>query len=159
VQRICVHTEESLHAGPDRAADRHPRTLHRVWDLVSVPGWWVPTEVATEPDRTPGSQTVRESARWGRFPVEVVEMRPQTDAAFRWASQAPGADLAPGNTTLIEFFVGDAGDGVTVTVVESGFASLDVPEEVRQSQLKDNTGGWSEELGSLRARAEAPASA
>ena len=136
--------------------------LGRVWDLVSVPGWWVPTEVETEPDRTPGSQTVRESARWGRFPVEVVEIRPQSYAAFRWASQAPGADLAPGHTTLIEFFVGDAGDageGVTVTVVESGFAALDVPDEVRQSQLKDNTGGWSEELGSLRARAQEPASA
>ena len=50
--------------------------LDRVWDLVSVPGWWVPTEVETEPDRRPGSQTVRESARWGRFPVEVVEIRP-----------------------------------------------------------------------------------
>jgi hypothetical protein len=40
-----------------------------------------------------------------------------------------------------------------------GFAALDVPEEVRRSQLKDNTGGWSEELGSLRTRAEAPVSA
>jgi hypothetical protein len=46
-----------------------------------------------------------------------------------------------------------------VTVVESGFAALDVPEETRQSQLKDNTGGWSQELGSLRTRAEEPASA
>lgn len=86
-------------------------------------------------------------------------MRPRSYAAFRWASQAPGADLAPGNTALIEFFVGDAGDGVTVTVLASGFAALDIPEEVCQSQLKDNTGGWSEELGSLRTRAEAPASA
>ncbi|HEX3390236.1 MAG TPA: hypothetical protein VHT94_14465 [Streptosporangiaceae bacterium] len=59
----------------------------------------------------------------------------------------------------IEFFVADAGQGITVTVVESGFAALEVPEEVRQSQLKDNTGGWSEELGSLSARAEEPASA
>jgi uncharacterized protein YndB with AHSA1/START domain len=133
--------------------------LDRVWDLVSVPGWWVPTEVETEPDRTPGSRTVRESARWGRFPIEVVEMRPQNYAAFRWASQAPGADLAPRNTTLVEFFVADAEEGITVTVVESGFAALDVPEEVRQSQLKDNTGGWSEELGRLRTRAEEPASA
>src|ERR1700727_2482772 len=130
--------------------------LGRVWDLVSVPGWWVPSEIETEPDRTPGSQTVRESARWGRFPVEVVEMRPPSYAAFRWASQAPGADLAPGHTTLVEFFVDDAGEGGRVTVVESGFAALYVPEDVRQSQLKDNTGGWSAELGSLRARAEEP---
>jgi uncharacterized protein YndB with AHSA1/START domain len=133
--------------------------LDRVWDLVSVPGWWVPSEVETEPDRTPGSQTVRESARWGRFPVEVVVMRPPSYAAFRWASQAPGADLAPGRTTLVEFFVADAADGVSVTVVESGFSALDVPEQVRQNQLKDNTGGWSQELDSLRKRAEEPASA
>ena len=133
--------------------------LDRVWDLVSVPGWWVPSEVETEPDRTPGSQTVRESARWGRFPVEVVEMRPPSYAAFRWASQAPGADLAPGRTTLVEFFVAEAADGVSVTVVESGFSALDVPEQVRQNQLKDNTGGWSQELDSLRKRAEEPASA
>ena len=82
--------------------------LDRVWDLVSVPGWWVPTAAETEPDRAPGHVTVRESERWGRFPVEVVEMRPPRYAAFRWASQAPGADLAPGHTTLVEFFVADA---------------------------------------------------
>ena len=133
--------------------------LDRVWDLVSVPGWWVPTAGETEPDRTPGHVTVRESERWGRFPVEVVEMRPRSYAAFRWASQALGADLAPGHTTLVEFFVADAADGVSVTVVESGFSVLDVPEQVRQNQLKDNTGGWSQELVSLRKRAEEPASA
>jgi uncharacterized protein YndB with AHSA1/START domain len=133
--------------------------LDRVWDLVSVPGWWVPTAAGTEPDRAPGHVTVRESERWGRFPVEVVEMRPPRYAAFRWASQAPGADLAPGHTTLVEFFVADAVGGVSVTVVESGFSVLDVPEQVRENQLKGNTGGWSEELGSLRTRAEEPASA
>jgi len=55
--------------------------------------------------------------------------------------------------------VADAADGVSVTVVESGFSALDVPEQVRQNQLKDNTGGWSQELDSLRKRAEEPASA
>ena len=68
--------------------------LERVWDLVSVPGWWVPAAAETAPDRTPGHVTVRESERWGRFPVEVVEMQPRSYAAFRWASQSPGADLA-----------------------------------------------------------------
>ena len=128
--------------------------LERVWDLVSVPGWWVPSTAETAPDRAPGHVTVRESERWGRFPVEVVEMRPRSYAAFRWASQSPGAVLAPGHTTLIEFFVAGAGEGVTVTVIESGFSELDVPEEVRLNQLKDNTSGWSQELASLRTRAE-----
>jgi uncharacterized protein YndB with AHSA1/START domain len=135
--------------------------LDRVWDLVTVPGWWVPTTAEPEPDRAPGHVTVRESERWGRFPVEVVEMRPRSYAAFRWASSTPGADLSPGNTTLVEFFVADAdaSQGVSVTVVESGFAGLDVPEETRQSAFKDNTGGWAEEMDHLRKLAEEPASA
>jgi hypothetical protein len=53
--------------------------------------------------------------------------------------------------------VAGAADGITVTVVESGFAALDVAEEIRQSALKDNTGGWAEEMGHLRKLAEEPA--
>ena len=48
---------------------------------------------------------------------------------------------------------------MTVTVVESGFTALDVPEETRQSAFKDNTGGWAEMMDHLRKLAEEPASA
>ena len=132
--------------------------LDRVWDLVSVPGWWVPTEVATEPDRTPGSQTVRESARWGRFPVEVVEIRPQSYAAFRWASQAPGPTWPPATPRWSSLRGGCRRRGRR----DRGGERLQRPGRAgagRQNQLKDNTGGWSQELGSLRARAEEPAPA
>ena len=129
--------------------------LDRVWELVSEPGWWVPSTVTAPADHTPGHQVVRESEKWGRFPVEVVRVEPKTYAAFRWASQAPGAELAPGNTTLVEFWVALAGDSVRVTVVESGFAALDAPASVREEAWKDNTGGWQLELGSLKERAEA----
>jgi uncharacterized protein YndB with AHSA1/START domain len=128
--------------------------LDRVWELVSTPGWWVPTATEEPPNRTPGHQVIRESAKWGRFPIEVVDMQPQNYAAFRWASQFPGADLAPGSTTLVEFFVTETGDTVTVKVVESGFAALDAPEKVRQAALRDNTGGWESELTGLVKRAE-----
>jgi uncharacterized protein YndB with AHSA1/START domain len=128
--------------------------LDRVWELVSEPGWWVPSTVTAQADHTPGHQVVRESEKWGRFPVEVVRVEPKTYAAFRWASQAPGAELAPGNTTLVEFWVALAGDFVRVTVVESGFAALDAPASVREEAWKDNTGGWQEELAGLRERAE-----
>ena len=47
--------------------------LDRVWDLVSVPGWWVPTEVETEPDErlAPGPSGSRPAgagspSRWWR---------------------------------------------------------------------------------------------
>jgi uncharacterized protein YndB with AHSA1/START domain len=136
--------------------------LDRVWELVTRPGWWVPDTAAaaadrtSEPaaDRTPGSRTVRESAKWGRFAVDVVRMEPKTYAAFRWASAFPGEDPDESNSTLVEFFVKPCGaDGeVSVTLVESGFGQL--PPELGDKALKDNTGGWHGELASLKDRAE-----
>jgi uncharacterized protein YndB with AHSA1/START domain len=133
--------------------------LDRVWHLVSEPGWWVPTTTELPDVRTPGHRTVRESEKWGRFEVEVVAMRPQTYAAFRWASQFPGEPLKEGNTTLVEFFVKPVAESgsVSVTVVESGFAGLDADEAVRKAGVKDNTEGWRLELGGLKERAEQPA--
>ena len=64
-------------------------SLERVWDLVTEPGWWVPSDTPVEADRTPGAVVVRESEKWGRFPVEVVELRPMTYAAFRWSPPTP----------------------------------------------------------------------
>lgn len=128
--------------------------LDRVWDLVSRPGWWVPTEGEEVIDRTPGHRTVRESKKWGRFTVEVVGMEPPTYAAFRWASAFPGEEPSPDKATLVEFFVKPRGDAVDVTLVESGFAALDAPESLRASAWKDNTDGWQQELAGLKTRAE-----
>jgi uncharacterized protein YndB with AHSA1/START domain len=36
--------------------------LERVWDLVTEPGWWVPSDAPITADRTAGSVVVRESA-------------------------------------------------------------------------------------------------
>jgi uncharacterized protein YndB with AHSA1/START domain len=129
--------------------------IERVWDLVTEPGWWVPTDGVADTDRTPGHVVVRESQKWGRFPVEVVELRPMSYAAFRWASTFAGEDLAPGRTTLVEFTVTPSDDGVLVAVTESGFATLDGPDEVKAKGIESNSEGWPAELGSLRNRAEA----
>jgi uncharacterized protein YndB with AHSA1/START domain len=129
-------------------------SLDRVWDLVSEPGWWVPSAVSAPVDHTPGHQTVRESEKWGRFPVEVVRVEPKSYAAFRWASQFPGEDLTPGRTTLVEFRVDPLADAVRVTVVESGFAALDASDDIRRAGMEQNTEGWKLELASLRDRAE-----
>jgi uncharacterized protein YndB with AHSA1/START domain len=129
--------------------------LDRVWDLVTRPGWWVPDmHGGAAPDRTPGSVTVRESEKWGRFLVKVEKMDPKTYAAFRWASNFPGDEPVDGNSTLVEFFLKPAATNgaVSVTLVESGFRAL--PEDVREGALKDNTGGWQQELAELKANAE-----
>lgn len=127
----------------------------RVWELVTEPGWWVPSDSPVQGERSAGSVVVRESEKWGRFPVEVVELRPMSYAAFRWASSFPGEDLSAGRSTLIEFTVTPTDDGVLVSVVESGFAKLDATEEIKNQSLESNSGGWTQELDSLRTRAEA----
>ena len=135
--------------------------LERVWELVTRPGWWVPSDVEVPVDRTPGHQTVRESEKWGRFAVEVVRIDPRTYAAFRWASQFPGQELAPGRTTLIEFRVEERapGEGVSVAVVESGFAALELAEIERKAGFDQNTEGWAMELAALKEQAEGAAEA
>jgi uncharacterized protein YndB with AHSA1/START domain len=129
--------------------------LERVWDLVTEPGWWVPDDSPRAADRTPGNVVVRESEEWGRFPVEVVELRPQTYAAFRWSSSYPGDDLKPGRTTLIEFTVTPTDQGVQVAVKESGFAQLDATDEVKEQSFGSNSDGWTSQLGVLRDRSVA----
>lgn len=128
--------------------------LERVWDLVTEPGWWVPSDDPVEADRTVGTVVVRESEKWGRFPVEVVELRPMSYAAFRWAPTSPGAELSPCRTTLIEFTVTPTAEGVAVSVIESGFAKLDAPDEVKKQGIERNSDGWTQQLDSLRTRAE-----
>jgi uncharacterized protein YndB with AHSA1/START domain len=129
--------------------------LERVWELVTEPGWWAPSDTVIEPDRTPGHVVVRESAKWGRFPVEVVELRPMSYASFRWASAFAGEELAPGRTTLVEFTITPTEDGVHVAVTESGFSTLDTTDEAKAQGIESNSGGWTEEMSSLRDRAEA----
>ena len=131
------------------------RPVDRVWDLVTEPGWWVPSDAPVGGERTAGVVVVRESEKYGRFPVEVVELRPMSYAAFRWSSVYPGADLKPGRTTLIEFTVTPTDDGVVVSVVEGGFAALDATSEQKDQALESNSGGWTAELDSLRDRAQA----
>lgn len=128
--------------------------LERVWNLVTRPGWWVPDDMDRPVDRTPGHLTMRESAQYGRFPVELVRLDPRTYAAFRWASEFPGEDPTPGRATLVEFFVEPSEDAVAVTVVETGFDSLELPADRREAGRLDNVSGWGEQLGVLRSWAE-----
>ena len=46
------------------------------------------------------------------------------------------------------------GDEISVTVVESGFSSLELPDALREDEWKGNTGGWQYEMAGLRTRAE-----
>ncbi|HSZ42127.1 MAG TPA: SRPBCC domain-containing protein [Trebonia sp.] len=124
-----------------------------VWQLVSRPGWWLPGS-RTEPAGGPGRMAVAYHGDHRPYVVDVVRVEPQNYISFRWASAHGGAAPAPGRSTLVEFYVRPVGDEIGVTVMESGFTALDLPEAVREDEWKGNTGGWQYELAGLRARAE-----
>jgi uncharacterized protein YndB with AHSA1/START domain len=132
--------------------------LERVWSLVTEPGFWVadkaslPGTVANE-----GESIVAKNAEYGDFPVRVEKVTPPTYVAYRWASAFPGEELRDDNSTLVEFTLTPEGDKTRLRVVESGFAALAGSEELRRKAVEDNSGGWPEELGALKTRAESSA--
>ena len=131
-------------------------TQDRVWRLVTRPGWWVPGSAA-EPARGPGRVAVSCQGDGRPYVVDIVRLEPQGYASFRWSSAFCGAVPKPGNATLVEFYLRRVGDELGVTVVESGFASLDLPEGLRENEWLGNKGAWRYELSGLRIRAEADA--
>ena len=130
------------------------RSTHdKVWQVVTRPGWWLPGSTA-EPARGPERLSVEYGGDSRPYVIDVVRVEPQGYASFRWASAFGGAPPVPGNATLVEFYLRPVGDEVGVTVVESGFASLDLSDALREDAWKGNAGGWQYELAGLRIRAE-----
>ncbi|MFD1149915.1 SRPBCC domain-containing protein [Saccharothrix hoggarensis] len=130
-------------------------SLERVWSLVTQPGFWVADEatlagtVAKE-----GESVVAKNSQYGEFPVQVEKLEPPTYVAYRWASAFPGQELRPDNSTLVEFTLTSEGDKTRLRVVESGFASLAAPEDLRDKALEDNRRGWPEVIDAFKKRAE-----
>jgi uncharacterized protein YndB with AHSA1/START domain len=125
----------------------------KVWELIARPGWWLPGSRAA-PARGPSRVTVAYGEDQRPYLVDVVRVEPQNYVSFRWASAFGGAAPAPQRSTLVEFYVRPVGEEIGVTVVESGFASLDLPEAVREDQRTGNAGGWQYEMAGLRTKAE-----
>jgi len=128
-------------------------TQDKVWQLVTRPGWWLPGSKA-EPARGPGRVAVEYGGDHRPYVIDVVRVEPQGYVSFRWASAFGGAPPAQGKSTLVECYVRPVGDEVGVTVVESGFATLDLPDALREDERKGNTGGWRYEMAGLRTRVE-----
>ena len=126
-----------------------------VWELVSRPGWWIN-------DGTIVDNTVEEkdgvwhvtNATHGTFPLIVDGSREPSHVAFRWAPWDERA-VTEGNT-LVEFFLEGPDEGpVTVRVLESGFASIQLDAADVAANYRENESGWEAELGALKAHLEA----
>jgi len=129
----------------------------RVWELVTRPGWWVPSDVDENipaAERVPGRRTVRDTEKYGRYTIELVKIDPRSYVSFRWVSEFPDEEPKPEMNTLVEFFVKPAGAATKVTVVESGFASLDLTEIERKTRYDGNVDGWTRVLSDLKQESE-----
>jgi hypothetical protein len=130
------------------------RAAHdKVWQLVTQPGWWLPG-ASSEPAREPGRVAVNYRGDSRPYVVDVVRVEPQGYVSFRWAGAFGGAQPVPGRATMVEFYLRPVGDEVGLTVVESGFTSLDLPQALREDEWKGSQGSWRYELAGLRTRAE-----
>lgn len=129
--------------------------LERVWTLVAQPAFWV-ADKASLPGTTAkeGETLIAKNPEYGDFPVRVEKVQPPTYLAYRWASAFPGEELRDDNSTLVEFTLTEEGDQTRLRVVESGFATIAATDELRSQAVKDNSGGWTEELEALKVRAE-----
>ncbi len=123
--------------------DAPPR---RVWELVSRPGWWI-NEGAVDPEpdlNVEGSQAVLAHPTFGEFRLETLEARPPSYLCYRWID--PGTDAG----TLVEFWIEERGEGVTLRVCESGFSGLGKTQADWVKHREGNDAGWLRELDAAR---------
>lgn len=139
-------------------------SAERVWELIRRPGWWINKGTIVDvPFDADSDVNVIRHPKHGDFRIKTIALDEPRHAAFRWLAGADGgeSDAAPGGTrageqspdggsTLVEFWIEDTASGVSLRVVESGFASLSVSSEERRKRIEGNTEGWTIELAAAR---------
>jgi uncharacterized protein YndB with AHSA1/START domain len=129
--------------------------MDRVWRLVSEPGWWIGDgDRSGQTVHREGEFEIVADPRFGSYPVRVETVQPSTYVSYRWASGFPGENPREGNSTLVEFWLTERDGGTLLRVVESGFASLEIPDAKRAQAVNGNVKGWHQQLGILRRDAE-----
>ena len=130
----------------------------RVWSEVIEFAFGVGEADVAKHGLRPGSMFVADYRVHGKFPLLIEKIEPKRYLSYRWASAFPGVEPRGNNSTLIAFTLATEGKGTRLSVVESGFASLDTSEETRNKAFEDNSHGWATEFDGLRKRAELEAS-
>ena len=120
-----------------------------VWAVVTEPehisGWF---SDAVELDLRPGGEAILRWNDGGTIHARVEQVEPPRLFSFRWLVRAD-AGLGADNATLVEFRLASEGDRTRLTVVESGFADLALPEEAKQQRFDGHDRGWDHELAQL----------
>jgi uncharacterized protein YndB with AHSA1/START domain len=77
---------------------------------------------------------------------QIVAVEPRRRLAFRWHpfGVEPGIDYSTGPTTLVEFTLTEAGDGVWLHITESGFDAI--PADRLATAFEHNSQGWAAQV-------------
>jgi len=133
-------------------------TRERVWNAISdaasfgswfgvkfdgpfIEGSWLTGRIApTTVD--PEVAKLQEPATGMPFSLLVERIEPMKRFAFRWHPFAidPGQDYSTEPTTLVVFELGEAADGIVLTITESGFDQLPIAR--RKQAFESNETGW-----------------
>lgn len=136
--------------------------VEKVWEVVSVPGWWINDGSALDlslVERIAEDKAIVHHPGHGDFLVERLDADPPRAVNFRWVvSGAEGRRIDAAEDQLLHTRVAltltaEPG-GTRLSVVESGFATAAVDEQVRRRAYEGNCEGWEIELGIVRAYAE-----
>jgi uncharacterized protein YndB with AHSA1/START domain len=127
--------------------------VDRVWALLTEAehiGTWF-GDSGAEIDLRPGGAMTISWAEHGTVRARVERVEPGRVFSYRWLLHHDLGSEEPteGNSTLVEFTLTPDGGGTRLKVVESGFSTLDIPEDQRAAKVKDNTEGWEIKLGEL----------
>jgi uncharacterized protein YndB with AHSA1/START domain len=140
--------------------------VERVWELVSVPGWWINdgTIDLNSVERLADDRAVVHHADAGGLLVERLEAEAPRTATFRWlVSGAEGRrpDAAEDQflSTRVTFTLTPEPGGTRLAVTESGFATAAMEEKARRRAHADNSEGWEIELDAARVYLETPPAA
>lgn len=132
--------------------------VDRVWAVLTAPEQWLGVGDPAGFDLREGARIVFQAPGQSSYPMHIEQVEPQRCLAFRWANRFPPEQPREGNSTLVEYTLTPeaAGAKTRLRVVESGFATLAVPDDERQRAAEDNTGAWEGVLDHVRKATEQP---
>lgn len=81
----------------------------------------------------------------------VERIEPERYFSYRWHPYAvdPAVDYSPEPTTLVEFILDEAEDGIAVTIVESGFDRIPLARQAEAFRMNER--GWAGQAKNLAA--------
>ena len=98
---------------------------------------------------------ILDHGEYGTFHTRIETVEPPHRFAYRWASAHPGELATDDNSTLVEFTLTSDGEKTRLSVVETGFATLQIPPEREPTAgYESHSSGWTEVVATLAKYAE-----